>query len=93
MRKFVAVIIALCFSVTLFVPVNATEAASELTALCEIVADGKADNRLTDNSIYTYLEVNELNISCEEKIYGVYIKFDREPEQWKLLSNGTETLE
>ena len=71
--------------------VNAEAAeAEELTAICVIHGDGKVNPSLSDDSIHTYTKLNTVSIGCEEDIYGVYVKFDREPLPFTVKSQGIE---
>lgn len=72
----------------------ATEGAAEdITKQCTLRADGKKATKLTDNNIYTYMEVKELTVSSDEGLYGLYIKFDREPKEWRLKADGAESTQ
>lgn len=74
------------------ITVSAEDAeAEEITDLCVIHGDGKVNASLSDDSIYTYAKLNTVSIGCEEDVYGVYVKFDREPLPFTVKSQGGET--
>ncbi len=93
MKRLLGLFIVLCLTVSMCTVAQGEELANDITAQCNISADEKTDNKLTDNSIYTYLNVKELSISCDEPIYGLYIKFDRECKPWTMVADSRETTE
>lgn len=92
LKKLVALFLSALF-LQGFVSVDATDGtAEELIKQCFVTADGKNASYLTDNNIYTYLKVNEVEIKSDTPLYGVYILFDRTPAKWKLCVNGNEQV-
>ena len=70
---------------------SATDKAFDLTAECDITADGASASSLTDNNVYTYRSVGEIVIKSQNPLFGLYVKFDRLPEKWVLTADGTVT--
>ncbi len=93
MKKLIWLLTVLCLAMGMGVTAQGEELAEDMTSRCTVTADGKTDNRITDNSVYTYINVKELNISCDTPMYGLYIKFDRECPPWTMLADGTESTE
>lgn len=62
--------------------------ATDITAQCTVTADGESVKALADNNIYTYKKVKEIVINSESAIHGLYIKFDKQPTEWKLNADG-----
>lgn len=84
-------LLLLCFCLLCHpVKVSATDIAADLTAQCDITADGVSASFLTDNSIYTYRSVGEIVIKSEKPLFGLYVKFDLLPNKWALTSDGVE---
>ncbi len=81
----------LCFfALGLPIKADAVYVAKELTDSCIITADGEAASFLADNNIYTYRSVNEVRVESSTELYGLYIKFDRNPDEWTLTADGEE---
>ncbi|MBE6678649.1 MAG: hypothetical protein E7597_07650 [Ruminococcaceae bacterium] len=93
MKKLMGLLTVLCLALEICIIAHGEELAEDITAKCTITADGKTDNRLTDNSIYTYINIEELNISCDTPMHGLYIEFDRECAPWTMIADGTESTE
>lgn len=95
MKRACAIMFAIIFiSCTMSVVAFADEAEtaaiiSDFSLLC----DGSTNAALTDDSIYTYSAAETIEITSEDDIYGIYIKFDKEPEAWKLNANGNASVQ
>lgn len=72
-------------SVIFSLNINAS-ANSEFTY--SITADGVAVSAIADDNIYTYASVDTLEISSENNIYGIYIKYDRVPPACSVVADG-----
>lgn len=83
----VAIIIALTalgFTEASAIQTDTAPLITDFTLLC----DGAEEAALTDDSIYTYFAATDISITSNEDVYGLYIKFDREPEPWRLCADG-----
>ncbi|MBQ3195315.1 MAG: PIG-L family deacetylase [Clostridia bacterium] len=88
MKRLAGLFVLFCMLAPLGITAAGAELAEDITAACTVIADGVENGRLTDNSVYTYAEVKELEISSDKDIYGIYIKFDKECSPWVLKANG-----
>ena len=91
LKRLLALIVCLSFMQSFVTVKAANNIALDLTYHCVITADGKSASLLTDNNIYTYTKVTELEIKSSTPIYGIYILFDCAPKEWNLSAQG-ETL-
>lgn len=64
--------------------------APQLTDDCLVLLNGKADAAVTDDNIYTYRKAQSLTIQSIIPIHGLYVKFDRVPNGWRLTADGAE---
>lgn len=87
LRRILALVICAAL-LNLPVSVEAESIATELTDVCQISVDGASASYLTDDNIYTYRQVGEVDIESDAPIYGLYIKFDRSPEGWIAEADG-----
>lgn len=91
-KRLFALVLSIAFLQGFIIVKAADGTARELTKQCAVTADGKNASYLTDNNIYTYLKVNEVEIKSDAPLYGVYILFDRTPTEWKLTAKDKEQI-
>ncbi len=91
--RLITALLVVCAILNIPFSASANTVAAELTAACTVTADGESARRITDGNIYTYITVNSVEISCDEKLFGLYVKFDKVPSPWILNANGTQRQE
>lgn len=83
-KRFISAFTALLLVVT-FISVKAVDNAN-----INITADGLNKGFITDDNIYTYGTVDEIKIVSDNALYGVYIKFDRMPDEFTVTAEGKQ---
>lgn len=100
MRKIRGYLLIIWLFVLFFLPGRIVSASPRLSgeqdvsaknSVCEAVGFAKTQ-ALWDASRATYTtaeEQNRISVSCENGIYGIYIEFDRIPQEWVIYDKAT----